>query len=102
MELFLKSAMAVMAVGYTVAAAVADSGVAPVVNGLFLLVNTYLIWKLRGPIEQTHRALFAPRKIIYDADGHPVGTVLDLRGGDYFDPDQVYAIGQESRRHTDT
>jgi hypothetical protein len=91
----------VIAVGalavFLAAVAFGDATYAALISGLFTFINTGLLLLLRRDHHEMRTALTADRRIIYDADGRPIGTVLDLRTGDSWDAWRE----QVSRRHDD-
>lgn len=74
-----------------------DATLAAFVAGVFSVFNTLFLIKLQKPVKATHKAITAPRRIVYDSAGNPVGTVLDLRG----DPEFAIDTVATQRRHTD-
>lgn len=106
----IKLAVTAYVVGVAVAA-VGEAVTAAIIGGGFTMLNTALLVllnrKTSGLEEQaaviqedqqaTKKALTAPRRIVYDQDGDPIGTVIDLRQGD----DWAEWLAQHSRRSTD-
>lgn len=74
-----------------------DATGAALIAGGFTVLNTFLLFRLQRPVTRTHQALVAPRRIIYDAEGRPIGTVLDLRGDSDFDMDALLVSSQRRR-----
>jgi hypothetical protein len=63
-----------------------DTLITATVPGVLVMFNTWFTHRLRravsdarSDIADTRRALLAPRKIVFDANGKPAGTILDLR-----------------------
>lgn len=84
-SLLLAAGLAIAAVIALTAALVGDATIGATVGGLFSLINTgislYVAHKQRRVergVRHTHRILTAPRKAVFDSDGHMVGTVLAL------------------------
>lgn len=76
------------------AAAIGDVSVAAAIAGTFSVINTVLNTRILSKVQQatvgvaetqeavadTRAALVAPRQLVYDHEGRPVGTVLRLDG----------------------
>lgn len=106
----LKAIIGVYAVG-AVIAAVGEAVTAAIIAGLFSVLNSVLLWLLhrrtsgieakaediQADQKATRAALTAPRRIVYDQNGDPIGTVIDLRQGDDWDK----WLAQHSRRADD-
>ena len=60
--------------------AAGETALAGAIAGAFTLVNTVLTAWLVREQRGIRRTLTAPRALVYDAAGRPVGTILELRG----------------------
>lgn len=69
--------LAVVVVG--VLAVVSDTITAAAIAGLFSVLNTIIGAFLLREQRRVRKVLAAPRQMVYDAAGRPIGTVLDLR-----------------------
>jgi hypothetical protein len=90
-------ALIVSSVVVFAAATFGDAAVGAGLAGLFSVVNTVLLWQLGRGHKELKEAITSDRRIIYDADGKPIGTVLDLRTGEGWDQWRT----QAGRRHDD-
>jgi hypothetical protein len=68
-----------------IATLVGDATIGASVAGVFSVINTVITAfmarrqrRLERGVRHTHRILTAPRRAVYDHDGHIVGTVLAL------------------------
>lgn len=77
---------------------IGDASTAALIAGSFTVFNSFMIVRLSRDHRSLKRAITADRKIVYDADGRPVGTVLDLRGDDEW---TEWARLATRRRHDD-
>lgn len=89
-----------------------DAAVAAALAGIFSCLNTALsAWVLRrvgrteAQVQQTHQALAAPRRAVYDADGQIIGTVLEIEHDGWpaaaVMPPQRVTDQPQLRRHAD-
>jgi hypothetical protein len=63
----------------TILAAAGDSPTGALLAGAFGIAQTLLIAYLAREQRKTRKALVAPRRLIFDVEGRPIGTMLDLR-----------------------
>ena len=89
-----------------------DATAAAVIAGIFSCLNTALnAWVLRrvgrteAQVHQTHQALAAPRRAVYDANGQIIGTVLEIDHEGWPNaavlPPQRLTDHDQLRRHAD-
>lgn len=90
---------------FLAALAVGDATGAAVIAGFFTVVNTAMLAVLhrrQGDLQRNQEdvktALTAPRRLIYDQDGNPIGTVLDLHRTGGWDE---WLTARHGRRQTD-
>jgi hypothetical protein len=72
-----------------IVAAAGDTTAGAIVAGAFGLVNTVLVAYLAREQVRTRKVLTAPRRMIFDAEGRPIGTMLDLRRVEDWIPEEV-------------
>ncbi|MCW2986723.1 MAG: hypothetical protein JWR63_4293 [Conexibacter sp.] len=75
----------------TILAAAGDTAMGAGMAGAFGLANTLLIAYLAREQRKTRKVLTAPRRLIYDHEGRPIGTMLDLRRAEDWLPAEALA-----------
>lgn len=99
----IKAVVLMYVIGVVIAAAQSEVTVA-LIGGGFTLINTALLAVLhrkatdiQADQKETRAALTAPRRIVYDQGGNPIGTVIDLHRGGGWDS----WLSQHGRRAED-
>lgn len=95
------TAVAVIGGAVMVAAILGDATIGAIVAGFFSMANTLLLThvtrqnrRIEHQGKHLTKVLEAPRQLVFDAEGHPVGTILRLSEEG---PQQAQVL----RRHTD-